>query len=96
MKCDLETFDLKSLEMKFDVILVNPPLEEYQRRASGVTFSQRPWRWEEVTLMNIQTLQLQQSEHDNVYNFHASEPLNNKLFYKRVSRASHSVRVGLL
>jgi mRNA (2'-O-methyladenosine-N6-)-methyltransferase len=48
LKCDLETFDLKSLDMKFDVILVNPPLEEYQRRASGVTFSQRPWRWEEV------------------------------------------------
>jgi hypothetical protein len=31
LKCDLETFDLKSLDHKFDVILIEPPLEEYAR-----------------------------------------------------------------
>lgn len=36
LKADLRSFDLKDLGGKFDVILVEPPLEEYQR-SLGVT-----------------------------------------------------------
>nr|CAG4647951.1 EOG090X07CF [Moina brachiata] len=36
LKCDLKTFNLKDLGSKFDVILIEPPLEEYQR-SLGVT-----------------------------------------------------------
>ena len=50
LQTDLKTFDFSSLGMKFDVILLEPPLEEYQRRASGVTFSWSPWEWEEVRM----------------------------------------------
>ncbi|WAQ96095.1 MET14-like protein [Mya arenaria] len=31
MKCDLETFELSELRCQFDVILLEPPLHEYQR-----------------------------------------------------------------
>ena len=48
LQSDTKTFDFSSLGVKFDVILLEPPLEEYQRRASGVTFSWSPWDWEEV------------------------------------------------
>ena len=50
LKCDLRTFDLSSLESKFDVILVDPPLEEYQRKASGITFNWSPLDWEDVSV----------------------------------------------
>ena len=36
LKCDLKTLNLKDLGGKFDVILIEPPLEEYQR-SLGVT-----------------------------------------------------------
>ena len=36
LKCDLKDFNLKDIGSKFDVILVEPPLEEYQR-SLGVT-----------------------------------------------------------
>ena len=49
LKCDLKTFDLSSLGSKFDVVLIEPPLEEYQRRASGINFTWMPWEWEEVS-----------------------------------------------
>ena len=39
LQMDVRTFDFSGLGVKFDVILLEPPLEEYQRRASGVTFS---------------------------------------------------------
>lgn len=48
LKCDPRSFDLASLGSKFDVILIEPPLEEYQRRASGLSFSWVPWDWEDV------------------------------------------------
>ena len=48
LQTDLKSFDLSGLGVKFDVMLVEPPLEEYQRRASGVNFSWSPWEWEEV------------------------------------------------
>ena len=48
LQTDLKSFDFSSLGVKFDVLLLEPPLEEYQRRASGVNFSWSPWEWEEV------------------------------------------------
>ena len=35
LKTDLKTFDLSSLDMKFDVILIDPPWAEYKRRCPG-------------------------------------------------------------
>ncbi|PSN50207.1 N6-adenosine-methyltransferase subunit METTL14 [Blattella germanica] len=52
LKTDLQTFDMKDLNSKFDVILVEPPLEEYQR-TMGVTNMQF-WGWDqEHCLMGI-------------------------------------------
>ena len=47
----LMTFDLSTLGTRFDVILLEPSLEEYWRRASGVTLTWSPWEEEEI--MNI-------------------------------------------
>ena len=46
LKCDLETFELSELDSRFDVILVEPPLKEYQR-AQGMVFD-KYWDWDEV------------------------------------------------
>ena len=48
LKVNFEDFELHELDCKFDVILVEPPLEEYQRQAAGATFNWKPWSWEEV------------------------------------------------
>lgn len=50
LKCDLGTYNLKSLNIKFDVILVEPPLEEYQRTL-GVT-NIKLWNWKQVNILN--------------------------------------------
>ena len=60
-KCDLRTFDLTSLGTKFDVVLLQPPLEEYQRRASGVAFSWTPWEWEEIMALKVEEVAAQRS-----------------------------------
>lgn len=46
LKCDLRSYNLLDLNNKFDVILVEPPLEEYQRTmgATNLDF----WSWEQV------------------------------------------------
>ena len=62
LKCDLETFDLpKSLNSKqflFDVILVEPPLEEYARTCgSNVKF----WDWDKIMALDIGELAAQRA-----------------------------------
>lgn len=52
-QCDLDTFDLRELQYQFDVCLIDPPLEEYQRRCPGLTFNWSPWRWDEIIRLNI-------------------------------------------
>jgi len=37
LKCDLRTFDLTSLGTKFDVVLLDPPWEEYRDRVLACT-----------------------------------------------------------
>ena len=56
LKCDLSKFDLSTLGPKFDVILIDPPLEEYQTKTSGMTFSWQPWDFEEVTYTHYTVL----------------------------------------
>ncbi|KAF0308809.1 N6-adenosine-methyltransferase non-catalytic subunit [Amphibalanus amphitrite] len=46
LKTDLLSFELRQLRSEFDVILVEPPLEEYQRTL-GVT-NERFWNWDEI------------------------------------------------
>jgi len=53
LQCDLETFDLTELQYQFDVCMIDPPLEEYQRRCPGLTFNWSPWRWDEIVRLNI-------------------------------------------
>ena len=48
LKCDLLQYSLSNLGSKFDVICIDPPLEEYTRRYSGFQFHQHMWDFEEV------------------------------------------------
>ena len=52
LKCDLDTFELKSLEQKFDVILIEPPLEEYAR-SYGVT-NVKFWDWDKIMVKHVE------------------------------------------
>ncbi|XKL66913.1 hypothetical protein PGB90_010333 [Kerria lacca] len=51
LKCDLRSYNLLDLNNKFDVILIEPPLEEYQRTigATNLEF----WSWDQVMNLNI-------------------------------------------
>ncbi|TNN07764.1 N6-adenosine-methyltransferase non-catalytic subunit isoform 1 [Schistosoma japonicum] len=51
---DLRTFDLNELDSKFDVILIEPPLEEYHRM-NGAVFDQY-WNWDEIERLEIQQI----------------------------------------
>lgn len=42
-KCDLRTFDLSSLGCQFDVILIDPPWDEYVRRTPDVADDPKQW-----------------------------------------------------
>lgn len=59
LKCDLETVDLKSLDHKFDVILIEPPLEEYARSygVNNVKF----WDWHKIMALDIAEVSAQRS-----------------------------------
>ncbi len=59
LKCDLRQYDLRELKCKFDVILVEPPLEEYQR-THGVTNTDF-WSWDEVMKLQIEEVAAQRS-----------------------------------
>lgn len=51
LKCDVKEFDLKELNIKFDVIHIEPPLEEYQRTL-GVT-NMQSWSWDQIMQLEI-------------------------------------------
>ena len=53
LKCDMYDYNLSDLGQRFDVIYIDPPLEEYQRRVSGINFSQKPWGFEEVSFEKL-------------------------------------------
>src|SRR6218665_2040317 len=72
LKCDLDTFDLRDLDSKFDVILLEPPLEEYQRTI-GVTYD-KYWSWEEVVVSDL-TLSIDHLLAYFIWNFFCSMSL---------------------
>ena len=59
LKCDLESFDLKTIDHKFDVILIEPPLEEYAR-SYGVT-NVKFWDWDKIMALDIAEVSAQRS-----------------------------------
>jgi len=61
LQADLENYDLVDLKSVFDVILIDPPLQEYQRRCPGRTFNWRPWEWEEIMKLDIGEVAAQRS-----------------------------------
>lgn len=57
-KCDLKSHDLSNLG-KFDVILIDPPLPEYQKRTEGLGIDSSnltPWSFEELSNLRIDHL----------------------------------------
>lgn len=55
LKCDLrQSGQLRQLDCKFDVILIDPPLEEYQR-TQGVTKT-KFWSWESLMHLEIEEM----------------------------------------
>jgi N6-adenosine-specific RNA methylase IME4 len=57
-KCDLKSYDLSTLG-KFDVILIDPPLPEYQKRTEGLGIDSSnltPWSFEELSNLRIDHL----------------------------------------
>ncbi|XP_065356602.1 N6-adenosine-methyltransferase non-catalytic subunit [Calliphora vicina] len=57
LKADLKNLDIKTLGTKFDVILIEPPLEEYARAAPSVaTVGGAPrvfWNWDEILNLDV-------------------------------------------
>lgn len=55
LKCDLnQPGHLRQLDCKFDVILIDPPLEEYQR-TQGVTKT-KFWSWDDILQLEIEEI----------------------------------------
>ena len=61
LRCDIlaNNFTLSSLECEFDVILIEPPLEEY-RQSNGVHFD-RYVTWDEVRRREIRRIKTHRS-----------------------------------
>lgn len=55
LRADLKSFDLKNLGTKFDVILIEPPLEEYARGGAAVAAGapRNFWSWDEILALDI-------------------------------------------
>lgn len=56
IQCDLSTYDLRNVGNRFDVILIDAPLEEYQRRAPDVIFDHRPWTFDQIGALRVDLL----------------------------------------
>ncbi|XP_064816415.1 N6-adenosine-methyltransferase non-catalytic subunit-like, partial [Oncorhynchus masou masou] len=55
LQADPEHFDLRDLKTKFDVILLEPPLEEYYRE-SGIPHTERYWNWDDIMKLEIEEI----------------------------------------
>uniref|UniRef100_A0A3Q3IMX3 N(6)-adenosine-methyltransferase non-catalytic subunit METTL14 n=1 Tax=Monopterus albus TaxID=43700 RepID=A0A3Q3IMX3_MONAL len=55
LQADPEHFDLQDLKCKFDVILLEPPLEEYYRE-SGISHTERFWTWDDIMKLEIEEI----------------------------------------
>lgn len=56
MRCDLENFDVRELGSKFEVILIQPPLEEYRKQAGYPADSGKAYSWEEIMSLEIEEI----------------------------------------
>ncbi|XP_039251944.2 N(6)-adenosine-methyltransferase non-catalytic subunit METTL14-like [Styela clava] len=54
LRCDLENFDLRELGTKFEVILIQPPLEEYRKQAGMSSDMGKAFSWEDIMAMEIE------------------------------------------
>ncbi|KAI1287377.1 N6-adenosine-methyltransferase non-catalytic subunit [Halotydeus destructor] len=62
LKADLRTFSLTELKGKFDVILVEPPLQEYQTESLPAHSSEKiVWNWDEIIALPIEDIAAQRS-----------------------------------
>uniref|UniRef100_A0A914X4W2 N(6)-adenosine-methyltransferase non-catalytic subunit METTL14 n=1 Tax=Plectus sambesii TaxID=2011161 RepID=A0A914X4W2_9BILA len=52
LQADLRNFRLRDLNARFDVILIEPPLAEYQQKA-GLMSGQEVWDWDMIESMDI-------------------------------------------
>uniref|UniRef100_A0A2K6C1P4 N(6)-adenosine-methyltransferase non-catalytic subunit METTL14 n=1 Tax=Macaca nemestrina TaxID=9545 RepID=A0A2K6C1P4_MACNE len=52
LQADIEAFDIRELTPKFDVILLEPPLEEYYRE-TGITANEKCWTWDDIMKLEI-------------------------------------------
>ncbi|KAK6493295.1 N6-adenosine-methyltransferase non-catalytic subunit [Huso huso] len=55
LQADMETFDLRELKCKFDVLLIEPPLEEYYRE-SGIVANEKIWAWDDMMKLEIEEI----------------------------------------
>uniref|UniRef100_A0A3B3HSC7 N(6)-adenosine-methyltransferase non-catalytic subunit METTL14 n=1 Tax=Oryzias latipes TaxID=8090 RepID=A0A3B3HSC7_ORYLA len=55
LQADPEHFDLRELKSQFDVILLEPPLEEYYRE-SGISHTERFWTWDDIMRLEIEEI----------------------------------------
>ncbi|KAJ8339764.1 hypothetical protein SKAU_G00343970 [Synaphobranchus kaupii] len=55
LQADPENFDLRELTCKFDVILLEPPLEEYYRE-SGIIANEKFWTWDDIMKLEIEEI----------------------------------------
>ncbi|XP_074084415.1 N(6)-adenosine-methyltransferase non-catalytic subunit METTL14 isoform X1 [Macrotis lagotis] len=55
LQADLDNFDIRELKSKFDVILLEPPLEEYYRE-TGITANEKCWTWDDIMKLEIEEL----------------------------------------
>ncbi|XP_034628852.1 N6-adenosine-methyltransferase non-catalytic subunit isoform X1 [Trachemys scripta elegans] len=55
LQADLEAFDTRELKSKFDVILLEPPLEEYYRE-TGITANEKCWTWDDIMKLEIEEI----------------------------------------
>ncbi|KAK2106627.1 N6-adenosine-methyltransferase subunit mettl14 [Saguinus oedipus] len=52
LQADIEAFDIRKLTPKFDMILLEPPLEEYYRE-TGITANEKCWTWDDIMKLEI-------------------------------------------
>uniref|UniRef100_G3Q1P8 N(6)-adenosine-methyltransferase non-catalytic subunit METTL14 n=1 Tax=Gasterosteus aculeatus aculeatus TaxID=481459 RepID=G3Q1P8_GASAC len=55
LQADPMHFDLQDLKCEFDVILLEPPLEEYYRE-SGISHTERFWTWDDIMKLEIEEI----------------------------------------
>ena len=57
LSTDLVDFELAEMNAQFDVILIEPPLPEYQR-TTGAVFD-KYWTWDEIMALDIESIAAQ-------------------------------------